>query len=103
MVGFFQNGVRQLVAGQRSGGNNRPSEVFAGKLADFFMSDADERMAFDLLRYQGCKTVPVDGQRAARGNFRLVGAFHNQRPGTAHFFMHQAHGVVQIIVRAQGI
>ena len=58
MVGFFQNGVRQLVAGQRSGGNNRPSEVFAGKLADFFMSDADERMAFDLLRYQGCKTVP---------------------------------------------
>ena len=78
MVCFFQNGMCQIVAGQRAGGDNRPTEVLVGKFVNFFMRKFNQRVFLNFFCNQSRKTVPVNSQSTACGNLGLVGAFHNQ-------------------------
>ena len=47
--------------------------------------------------------ITIDGQGAARGQAVGVGHFHDQPAGRAHFPMQQAHGVLFVIIRAEGV
>ena len=47
--------------------------------------------------------VTVDGQCTACGQAVLVGTGHDQAIGGAHFPMQQAHGVLLVIIRTEGV
>ncbi|NRP51556.1 hypothetical protein XMM354_003355 [Aliiroseovarius sp. xm-m-354] len=99
--GLGSDGFGQRAGSQRAGGDD-PFAVF-WQFGDLAVFNGDigvrEQRVGDGLR----EGITVHRQRTARGQAVFVGAGHDQAVGGTHFPMQQAHGVLLVIIRAEGV
>ena len=103
---FAGEGADRLGEGGRGegpGGDHDAVPIVGRQAGDFLAADFDERVGLDLRLDGGGKSVPVDRQRAARGNLVDVGGGHDDRAAAAHFGVEQADGVVFPVVRPERV
>ena len=100
-AGFLRDRLAQTLGSQRAGGDDPVAAI--GQGGDFARFHGDQRVCLQCGGNRGGKGIAVHGQGAARRQAVLVGGLHDKPTRRAHLPMQQAHGVLFVIIRAEGV
>ena len=103
LPGDRQNSLGQSGGGEGAGCQDDAVPLGGRQSGHLFPFDADQRLGLKRCGDRIGEAVPIDRQRPAGRHLVTVAAGHDQRTAAPHFFVQEADGVVERVVRTEGV